>query len=101
MNQILLAKHKNKINTYSYGGKATMEIKELKERLAKSQNNIERATLVDQIKKLEKEKNKPEDLPKEVVPVRNASPIADRNTSSGNRRRVRGDIMLSDNSLLM
>ncbi len=74
-------------------------ISELKEQLERSKNEVERAQLVDMIKKLEAEQNKPEELKKEVVPIRNATPVIDRTTS--NRRRVRGNVMVNDNMLIM
>ena len=74
------------------------DIKVLEEQLQRSKNTIEQAKLADKIRSLKAELNKPEDMVKEMVPTRNATPVADHKAS---RRRVRGEVMISDEQVFI
>ena len=73
-----------------------MTIENLKERLAITKNEAEKAELLGRICRMEKENNKEEPTKKEVVPVRDALPVADHKAPI---RRARG-MVFDDRAIL-
>lgn len=74
----------------------TMTIENLKERLAITKNEAEKAELLGKIMRLEKENKKEESTKKEVIPVRDALPVADHKAPT---RRARG-MVFDDRAIL-
>ncbi|MBR6289166.1 MAG: hypothetical protein IKR19_07525 [Acholeplasmatales bacterium] len=75
-----------------------MDIKKLEEKLKRTKSASEKAEILGLIDRLKKEESKEETTEKSMTPVRDATPIADHKDS---RVRSRGDVMVTDQMVLM